>query len=169
MCDRIHAKYSLFLSDFNKTWNFSTDFFWKYSYTKFDENPWIRVVLCGQTDGQTERNDEANSRFSCKFADLTKDVSYHLLSWLKDNYRMKWPFPFYVSKFLEMSWHLWCWVHSVMKSYTDIIAYIKHSQTNDMCKGAQLLISQWQGCFHTNYFSVGLNTHNRPITVQLWL
>jgi hypothetical protein len=44
-----------FLSDFNETWTFSTDFR-KSSYTKFHENPsgGSRTVPCGRTDGQTD-------------------------------------------------------------------------------------------------------------------
>jgi len=36
-----------------------------YTITKLHENPssGSRVVLCGQTDGRTDRHDEANSRF----------------------------------------------------------------------------------------------------------
>ena len=58
---RLHVKYPLFLSDFNKTWIFST-YFRKSRNIKFHQNPssgsW--VVPCGQTD----KYDEANSRFS---------------------------------------------------------------------------------------------------------
>jgi len=45
---------------------FSGQFFEKYSNTKFNENPssGTRVVLCGRTDGRTDRNKEINSRFS---------------------------------------------------------------------------------------------------------
>jgi len=46
--------------------------FEKYSNTKFHVNPsnGIRVVQCGQTDGQTRRLDEAHSLFS-KFYEPT--------------------------------------------------------------------------------------------------
>jgi hypothetical protein len=45
---------------------FSRKFFEKYSNTKFHENPYSgsQVVQCGQTDGQTDRHLETNSRFS---------------------------------------------------------------------------------------------------------
>jgi hypothetical protein len=45
---------------------FSERIFEKYSDIKFYENPSIasRVVLCGQTDRLTDRNEEANRRFS---------------------------------------------------------------------------------------------------------
>jgi hypothetical protein len=54
----LHVKYPLFLSDFNETWIFSTDF-WNI---KFHEYPFSesRVVACGRTD----RLEEDNSRFS---------------------------------------------------------------------------------------------------------
>jgi hypothetical protein len=51
----IRIKYSLFMSDFNETWIFST-VFRKYSNIKFHENPFSgsRVVPCGQKDGRTD-------------------------------------------------------------------------------------------------------------------
>jgi hypothetical protein len=56
----LHAKYSLFLSDFNESWTSLTDF--RIIHIKFHKNPpsgsW--VVPCGRTDG----HDAANSRFS---------------------------------------------------------------------------------------------------------
>jgi len=47
----LHAKYSLFLSDFNETRIFSIDFE-NSSHIKFNENPssGSRVVPCGRTD-----------------------------------------------------------------------------------------------------------------------
>jgi len=47
----LHAKYTLFLSDFNETYIFSTDFR-KKSNIKFHENPssGSRVVPCGRMD-----------------------------------------------------------------------------------------------------------------------
>jgi len=57
MCIGLHVKYPLFLSDFNKTWKFSTDFRKKYSNTKFHENPFNGSrVLCGRTERQTWRS-----------------------------------------------------------------------------------------------------------------
>ena len=60
----LHVKYPLFLSDFNGTWIFSTDFRKKSSDIKFNENPpnGSRVVPCGRTDGQTDK--QFNSRFT---------------------------------------------------------------------------------------------------------
>jgi hypothetical protein len=48
----LHVKYSLFLSAFNVSWIFSTDFQKKSSNTKFYENPfsWSRVVPYRRTD-----------------------------------------------------------------------------------------------------------------------
>ena len=53
---RVHVKYPLFLSDFDETWIFSTNFE-KYSNIKFHENPsgGSRVVPCGRTDGRTDK------------------------------------------------------------------------------------------------------------------
>ena len=50
-----HVKYQLFLSYFNGTWTFSTDFRKKYSNIESHENPFSgrRVVPCGWTDRQT--------------------------------------------------------------------------------------------------------------------
>ena len=58
----LHVKCRLFLAGFNETWIFSTDIRKKSSNIKFRENPSCgsRVVPCGRTD----RQDEANRRFS---------------------------------------------------------------------------------------------------------
>jgi len=55
----VHDNYPLFLSDFNEACIFSTDF---VNILKFQI---LGIPECSmQTDGQTERYDEANSRFS---------------------------------------------------------------------------------------------------------
>ena len=58
------VKYPLFLSDFNESSIFSTNFQKKNSKNKFYENPTsgIRVVPCGRKEW--DKHDEANSRFS---------------------------------------------------------------------------------------------------------
>jgi hypothetical protein len=62
-----HVKYPLFVSDFNQTWIFSTDFEKIHKY----QISWkIRPVGAelfhagGRKDGRMDRQDEANSRFS---------------------------------------------------------------------------------------------------------
>jgi len=60
-----HVQYPLFLSDFNDTWNFWTDFQKKkFSNINSHENvsSGSRVVLHGRADGHTEKHDEANSQ-----------------------------------------------------------------------------------------------------------
>jgi len=62
----LHLKYSLFISDFNGTWNFSTNV--RNTDIKFHENAssWSRVVPWGLTEWRTDgqSHDEANIRFS---------------------------------------------------------------------------------------------------------
>jgi hypothetical protein len=57
----LRVKYPPFLSDFHET-EFSRQIFEKYPNVKCHENPFSgnQVVPCGQTD----RHDEANSRYS---------------------------------------------------------------------------------------------------------
>jgi len=62
----LHVEYPLFLSDFNGTSNFSTDFRKKKKLNiKFNEHPTCRGRSSSmRADGLTERQDEANSRYS---------------------------------------------------------------------------------------------------------
>ena len=63
----LHVNYSLFLSDFNESWIFSTDFLNILKYQIFMKISPERVELShaeGRTDGQIDRHNEANSRFS---------------------------------------------------------------------------------------------------------
>jgi hypothetical protein len=61
----LYVNYLLFLSDLMKIEIFRY-IFKKYSHIKFYENPssGSRFVPYGQTDGQKDRHDEVNSRFS---------------------------------------------------------------------------------------------------------
>jgi len=45
---------------------FSRQIFEKSSKIKFHDNQsnWRQVIACGRTEGQTDRHDDANSRFS---------------------------------------------------------------------------------------------------------
>jgi hypothetical protein len=58
----LHVKYTLFWSDFNKTWIFSTDFWNKLQISYFMKICPVRVQF--HADGRTDRHDEANSRLS---------------------------------------------------------------------------------------------------------
>jgi len=59
----LHVKYPLFLSDFNGTWIFSTDFRKMFKYQiSWKSFQWSRFIPCRRTDGQT--HDAATSRFS---------------------------------------------------------------------------------------------------------
>ena len=81
-----YVKYTLFLLDFNGTLISWTDVR-KYSNIKFHENPpgGSRVVPCeqtgGQTDRQTDRNDEANTVFSQFCERAQKLTEFHLVSY----------------------------------------------------------------------------------------
>jgi hypothetical protein len=77
----LHVKYMLLFSDINAKGIFWTDFR-KILNTKSHENPSSekRIVTCmredGRTDRQTNRQDEANSRFShfCENAENSRLV-----------------------------------------------------------------------------------------------
>ena len=78
----LHIKYPLYLFHFNE--NFSQQIFEKYSNSTFHENPYSRsqVFPCGQTDGEADRHDVANSRFS-QFSECSNSFTYSLLLWVK--------------------------------------------------------------------------------------
>jgi len=56
---------------------FSGKVFEKYPNIKFYGNPYSgsRVVSCGETDGRTDRYDEANSRFFRNFVNAPKKTN----------------------------------------------------------------------------------------------
>jgi hypothetical protein len=66
------VKYPLFVSDFEKTWNFCDRFSKKKSSNiKFHE---IRPVGAEfHADGRTVKDDDAERRFFCSFADAPKN------------------------------------------------------------------------------------------------
>jgi len=59
----LHVKYQLFLSGFNETWVFSTDFRKILSYQISRISVYLEPNCFMWTDGQTDRHDKANSRF----------------------------------------------------------------------------------------------------------
>ena len=79
MCIGLHVNCPLFLSDANEAWIFST-YIWKSSNSKFNENlsSWSRIVLCGRTDRQTNRQSR-RSKYS-RFAILRTPLinPYHI-------------------------------------------------------------------------------------------
>jgi len=62
----LHVRYSLFLSDVNKTCIFSKDFLKKNSNRKFHENPssGSRNVPLGWGDGRKDKHNKVKSRFT---------------------------------------------------------------------------------------------------------
>ena len=81
-CIGLYVNYSLLLSDFNQTWNFSTDFrktlecqiFWKCIVWGTS----CSIRTSGRTDRQkTERHDESNSRLS-HTCERVWTLSWHL-------------------------------------------------------------------------------------------
>ena len=59
----LHAKYSLFLSDLNESWIFSTDFRKNAQISNFTRIRPVGAELF-HADRQTDTHDEANNRFS---------------------------------------------------------------------------------------------------------
>jgi hypothetical protein len=76
MWKRLHAKYPLFLSDFNETWIFSTDFRKKAQIPNFIIIRTVGVELF-HAGGMTDAHDEVNSRFR-NFANAPKNETVTL-------------------------------------------------------------------------------------------
>jgi hypothetical protein len=74
MWKRLRVKYPLFLSAFNETWVFSTDFRKKVWDIKFHQNPssGSRVIPCGRTDRRRDGR-----------ADMTKFTSLFAVLWTR--------------------------------------------------------------------------------------
>jgi hypothetical protein len=74
----------LFLSDFNETWIFSTDFRKISTFQiQFSSSHKSRFIPCGRADEQTDEYEEANIRLSQfanapKIRDVAKSVSWKL-------------------------------------------------------------------------------------------
>jgi len=66
----IYVKCPLSLSDFNKTWIFSTDFKKNTEISKchVSSSSGNQVIPCGRTDGQTDTHDAANIRLFAMLA-----------------------------------------------------------------------------------------------------
>ena len=68
----LHVNYPLFFSDFNKIWIFSIDFgeilkyqiSWKSVHWETRFCMWTDKQKEGRTDGQTDKHNKANYRFS---------------------------------------------------------------------------------------------------------
>jgi len=68
VCVGLHVKYPLFFSDFSETRIFATDFRKNPQISNFMKIRSVGAELF-QTDGQTDRHDEANNGFS-QFCEL---------------------------------------------------------------------------------------------------
>jgi hypothetical protein len=79
----VHVKYFLFVSDFNQSWTSSIDLAKNTPLSNLIKIRPVGTELF-RTDGQTERRDEANSRFPqfCEYTQQTDAVWGNNLSLL---------------------------------------------------------------------------------------
>ena len=100
----LHVRYPLFLSDFNETLIFSTDFRKNAQISNFMKIRYVgaQVVPFGRTDVLTNRHDDDNSRFSHKCEKRLK-LLYHFSACCNHTY---------LHSFIRM-W-LYCWIKKLL-------------------------------------------------------
>ena len=122
MIKRIHLRYSLFLTDFNKTWILLDIFSEKYSNIKLHKHPLTLKPSCFvRTDRRTRRRyfyaiswTSLKNPHSCP--SITKHTQTHTFSLLPSYNPRFFRYPFICSQFYQTSWStattvaaLWFW------------------------------------------------------------